>query len=136
MFSYGNPTATAGIFTAAINWGDGTISAGTIQPNIYGGFNVVGKHIYSRAGTYTVHVGLKDIYGSSLAVDATAYVSAAAQATTASRGRGLTGAVASPTTIDPFAIGSFGSKDPVGVLDEALASLGGASGPRRRWATT
>jgi hypothetical protein len=133
MFSYGNPTATAGIFTAAINWGDGATTAGTIQPNVYGGFDVVGKHSYSRAGTYTVHVGLKDIYGSSLAVDATAYVSAAAQATTASQGRGSTGAVAS---VDPFAIDSSGTPDPVRILDEALASLGGASGPRRRWATT
>src|SRR5262249_14922109 len=97
MFSYSNPTATADIFTAAIDWGDGTTSAGTIQPNIYGGFDVVGQHAYAAAGTYTVHVGLADIYGSSLAVDATAYVSAAAQATTASQGRGLTGAVASPT---------------------------------------
>jgi PKD repeat protein len=135
-FSYANPTATASIFTAAINWGDGATSAGTIQPNGYGGFNVVANHTYSRAGTYTVHVGLKDIYGSSLVVDATAYVSAAAQATTASRGHGLTGAVASLSTIGPSAIDSPGTPDPVGILDEALASLGGASGPRRRWATT
>jgi hypothetical protein len=133
MFSYSNPTATADIFTAAIDWGDGTTSAGTIEPNSYGGFNVVGQHAYAAAGTYTVHVGLADIYGSSLAVDATAYVSAAAQATTASQARGLTGAVAS---VDPFAIDSHGTPDPVGVVDKALASLGGASGPRRRWATT
>ncbi len=135
MFSYGNPTATAGIFTAAINWGDGATTAGTIQPNGYGGFNVVGDHTYSRAGTYTVHVGLKDIYGSSIAVDATAYVSAAVQATTATRGRGLIGAVASPTTSDAFAIDSLGPPDPIRVLDEALASLGGASRPRPRRAT-
>jgi len=136
MFSYGNPTAASGIFTAAINWGDGTTSAGTIQPDGHGSFTVVGNHTYAQVGTYTVHVGLKDIYGSSLAVDTTAYVDAAAQTTTASRGRGLTGADASPSTIDPFAIDSLGTQDPIGVLDEALASLGGSSGPRRRWATT
>jgi hypothetical protein len=136
MCSYSNPTATADIFTAAIDWGDGATSAGTVVANGYGGFNVVGQHAHAQAGTYTVHVGLADIYGSSLAVDATAYVSAAAQTTTTSRGRGLTGAVASPSTIDPFAIDSPGTPDPVGILDEALASLGGASGPRRRWATT
>ena len=75
-FVYGNPGAPAGDFTATINWGDGTTSTGTIAANGYGGFNVVGKHAYAQAGTYTIHVGVKDIYGSSLAVDSTAYVSA------------------------------------------------------------
>jgi hypothetical protein len=134
-FLYENPTAPASIFTASIAWGDGATSAGTIQPNGNGSFTVVGNHTYSQAGTYTVHVGLKDIYGSSLAVDATAYVSAAAQATTATGTRGLTGAAASPTTSDPFAIDSLGPPDPIRVLDEALASLGGVSRPRPRWAT-
>jgi hypothetical protein len=132
---YDNPTAPAGIFTASIAWGDGATMTGTIQTNVYGGFNVVGKHSYSRAGTYTVHVGLKDIYGSALAVDATAYVSAAAHATTATGGSGLTGAVTSPTTSDPLAIDPLGPPDPIRVLDEALARLGGASRPRPRWAT-
>jgi hypothetical protein len=136
MFSYGNPTAMASIFTAAINWGDGATSAGTVGANGYGGFNVVGQHAYARAGTYTIHVALTDIYGSALAVDATSYVYAPAQVTTTTGGRGLTRAVASPTPRDPFAIDPLGTQDPVGVLDEALASLGGASGLRRRWATT
>jgi hypothetical protein len=135
-FLYNNPNAPAGEFTASIDWGDGATTAGTIQPNAYGGFNVVGNHTYSRAGTYTVHVGLEDIYGSSLAVDATAYVYAAAQVATATAGRGLTGAVAYTTVINPSAIDSLGAQDAVGVLDKALASLGAASGLRRRWATT
>jgi hypothetical protein len=133
-FLYDNPTAPAGDFTASIAWGDGSTTAGTIQPNGYGGFNVVGNHTYARAGTYTAHVALKDIYGSSLAVDATAYVSAAAQVATATGGRGLTRAVASPTASDPFANDSLGPPDRLQVLDEALARLGGASKPRSRWA--
>ena len=43
-FASGNPFATAGIFTAAINWGDGATSPGTIQANGFGGFNVVDGH--------------------------------------------------------------------------------------------
>jgi hypothetical protein len=129
---YVNPTATTGIFTASIAWGDGATSPGTIQSNGYGGFDVVGNHTYSRAGTYSVHVGLKDIYGSSLAVDATAYASAAAQATTATGGRGLTGAVASPASKDPSAIDTLAMLDSYRALDEAVTILGGASKVRSR----
>jgi hypothetical protein len=131
----GDPIATPADLTAPIAWGDGPASTSKIRAKGYGGFNVVGQHTYARAGNYTIHVGLKDIYGTSLAVDATAYVSAAAQVTTATGGRGLTGAVASPTTSDPFAIDSLGPPDPIRVLDEALGSFGGASRPRPRWAT-
>jgi hypothetical protein len=37
---------------------------------------------------------------------------------------------------DPFAIVPLGTLVPDGVLDEALASFGGAIRPRSRWATT
>jgi hypothetical protein len=128
--------ATPADLTAPIAWGDGPASTGKIRAKGDVGFIVVGQHTSARAGTYPIHAALKDTYGSSLAVNATADVYAAAQATTASQGRGSTGAVASPTAIDPFAIESLGAQDPMGVLDKALASLGGASGQRRRWATT
>jgi len=46
-----NPTPSASDFVATINWGDGTITAGTIVANGTGGFNVVGTHAYALATT-------------------------------------------------------------------------------------
>ncbi|HLJ96794.1 MAG TPA: DUF4214 domain-containing protein [Gemmataceae bacterium] len=42
-----NTSATAGNFTATINWGDGTSSSGTITADPKGGFDVSGTHTYS-----------------------------------------------------------------------------------------
>ncbi len=47
-------------FTATINWGDSTTTAGTITPNGTGGFQVTGSHTYAASGTYTVDVTLTD----------------------------------------------------------------------------
>ena len=44
-------------FQALINWGDGTTSLGTVTV-VNGVFTVVGRHVWSRSGTYTVKVTL------------------------------------------------------------------------------
>ena len=57
-FTDANPSATAGDFTATINWGDGTTSSGTDHggPNT-GIFSVSGAaHTYAEAGNYTITV--------------------------------------------------------------------------------
>jgi Domain of unknown function (DUF4214)/IPT/TIG domain len=41
-------------FTAAINWGDGHSSAGTIMSAAGGGFMVTGSHAYQSSGSFTV----------------------------------------------------------------------------------
>ena len=50
---YTSDTATD--FQATIDWGDGTITAGTIVGQSNGVFSVTGDHTYTSAGTYTVN---------------------------------------------------------------------------------
>ena len=51
-----NPVATVADFTSTIAWGDGAISASTIQDNGDGSFSVVGSHDYAVAGSYAAVV--------------------------------------------------------------------------------
>jgi hypothetical protein len=46
-------------FTATINWGDATVTAGTVTGSA-GNFTVSGTHTYAAAGTFTVTVTLTD----------------------------------------------------------------------------
>jgi len=46
-------------FTATIDWGDGTTTAGTVTGSA-GSFNVSGAHTYSSTGTFAVKVTLTD----------------------------------------------------------------------------
>src|SRR5579872_1471 len=58
-FTDDNPAATAGNFTATIDWGDATLSAGIISGNA-SGFTASGTHTYAAPGTYTVNVTIND----------------------------------------------------------------------------
>src|SRR5262249_21326828 len=50
---------TASDFTAIIDWGDGTTSAGTFSGS-NGDFTVSGSHTYADEGTYPVHIFVRD----------------------------------------------------------------------------
>jgi hypothetical protein len=63
-FTDANPGAPVSDFTATIDWGDGTTSAGTITALPGGGFAVSGDHEYKRKGTYSVTVDIADDGGS------------------------------------------------------------------------
>jgi hypothetical protein len=58
---------SAANYSAAIDWGDGQNSPGTIQPNSGGGFDVLGSHAYSAPGNYTVAVQIADLVDSTTA---------------------------------------------------------------------
>jgi len=58
-FTDGNPFGVAGDYSAAIFWGDGKSSVGTIVA-AGGGFKVVGSHAYAKKGKYVVTVSIKD----------------------------------------------------------------------------
>jgi hypothetical protein len=47
-------------FTATITWGDGSSSAGTIQSNGQGGYNITGSHTYANANLYRFRVAIVD----------------------------------------------------------------------------
>jgi ELWxxDGT repeat protein len=75
-FTDANPLATATQFTATIDWGDGTTSAGTVahavnQPM----FVVTGGHAYTKSGSYKVTTTILDAGGSSLKTKTTVQVS-------------------------------------------------------------
>lgn len=61
---------------ATIDWGDGTTSAGTVQANPGGWYDVIGTHTYTDPGTYTLSITITDPAGNdSVAISATATVS-------------------------------------------------------------
>ena len=59
-FTDGNPLAGADDFTATIDWGDGTSSAGTVTPLGGGVFAVSGTHTFGTPGNDTVTVTIVD----------------------------------------------------------------------------
>jgi hypothetical protein len=62
----GLPPEAAGHFTATINWGDGTTSTGLIEA-VPGGEWVVGGHMYSGSGPFTITVTVHDDSGFTVA---------------------------------------------------------------------
>jgi hypothetical protein len=73
-FSDTNIFAIAGEFSAQINWGDGTSSAGTVVGNGHGSFSVTGTHIYINPGNYDAHASVLHNAGSSTAIDSSVAV--------------------------------------------------------------
>jgi len=58
-FFDGNPAGTDSDFSATIDWGDGSTSAGTVAAD-QGGFTVSGTHDYAAFDSYTVRVAVTD----------------------------------------------------------------------------
>jgi PAS domain S-box-containing protein len=50
-FTDGDPSAGPGSFTATINWGDGTTTAGQVLEDASGTFSVSGSHTYAEEGS-------------------------------------------------------------------------------------
>src|SRR3569623_2640768 len=55
----GYVSVTASVFTASIDWGDGTTSAGTVSETS-GKYTVTGSHLYLDEGSFTVSVRVSD----------------------------------------------------------------------------
>jgi hypothetical protein len=62
-FTDADPAGTAADYTATIDWGDGSTSAGTIGPAPGGGFAVGGSHTYANAGAYQTSLTITDVGG-------------------------------------------------------------------------
>jgi hypothetical protein len=58
-FSDADPGGNVSDYVATINWGDGTITNGTVVPGTPGLFNVTGTHTFDE-GTYPVSVTIND----------------------------------------------------------------------------
>jgi hypothetical protein len=59
-----NPFAPQIDFTASIDWGDGTTTAGVVTGPIGGPFTVTGSHAYATTGFFTITTKVDDIGGS------------------------------------------------------------------------
>jgi Beta-propeller repeat len=61
-----NAFATAGDFSATIDWGDGTSSSGSVvaDSSFTGQFAVNGDHLYKHAGAFPVRIAVADAGGS------------------------------------------------------------------------
>jgi uncharacterized protein (TIGR03118 family) len=130
-FTDGNPLATPAEFTAAIAWGDGGITAGTVvQPDGPGTkFTVVGTYTYGEDGKFTIGVAVVEPGGSrattgavsgngAMATVADARLSAAPAAAQPNINAIVTAATGSPVTEGT----SFTS--PVAVFTDAAFPLG------------
>src|SRR5205823_11212671 len=73
-FTDGNPGADVDDFSATINWGDGSSSAGTITANKSGGFDVSGSHSYIIEGTLSFSVTITDQGGASASAGGSAQI--------------------------------------------------------------
>ena len=73
-FTNGIANSAASNFTATINWGDNSITSGTIQSNLLGVKEVRGSHAYTNSGNYPVLVTIKSYLGADAAVTTTAVV--------------------------------------------------------------
>jgi hypothetical protein len=72
-FTDTNPFGLASDFGATINWGDGTLSLGTIVSNA-GQFQVLGSHVYDEEGAYTTSLNVADVGGSTTLVHGSTFI--------------------------------------------------------------
>ncbi|HEX6476450.1 MAG TPA: hypothetical protein VF005_04190 [Acidimicrobiales bacterium] len=63
-FTDADPNGALSDFSATINWGDGSSSAGTITTNAGGGWDVSGSHVYATLGEFPASVVISDAGGS------------------------------------------------------------------------
>jgi hypothetical protein len=73
-FTEAVPDTVASDYTATIEWGDGTSTAGVVTPASGGGFAVSCAHTYATGGTFTISVKITDIQGATATATSTADV--------------------------------------------------------------
>jgi len=58
-----SPFGTLSDFSASIDWGDATVTAGTVSGPNGGPYTVSGSHTYATTGTFTITTTIKDVGG-------------------------------------------------------------------------
>jgi hypothetical protein len=117
-FTDPDPNSTASEYSATIDWGDSSSSAGTITGATGGPFTVSGSHTYAEEGTYDVTVTITDIdnTGNNATVHSTANVADAP----------LTSRCAAPAvSLNAFAgpTATFTDADPGGMSSDYTATI-------------
>ena len=121
-FTDGNPVAPLSDFTATVNWGDGTTSAGTVSVN-NGVYSVDGTHTYAKQGAYTATATVNDVGGSTATASSTAAIAdAPIFASGVPAISGVEGAATSAT------IATFTDGNPVAPLSDFTATVNWGDG--------
>ncbi|HEV3343343.1 MAG TPA: DUF4214 domain-containing protein [Pirellulales bacterium] len=110
-------------FSASIDWGDGTISAGTVSGSA-GSFTVSGSHVYAEEGTKTATVVLSDDAPGTATGTATAMIDVADASLTA------TGTAVSSVEFTTFSglVAAFTDADPNGTASDYTATIAWGDG--------
>ncbi len=69
-----NPFGTVADFSATINWGDASTTAGVVSGPAGGPFTVSGTHVYATSGFFTITSTITDVGGSMAMTTCTALV--------------------------------------------------------------
>jgi hypothetical protein len=105
-FSDAHATAPMGDYSASTDWGDGSMTAGTIAADGHGGYTVTNGHVYAKSGSFTVQTTVRDKGGSSALLSTPVVVASRAPLTAtgltvkATEGVVFSGPVASFTDAD------------------------------------
>jgi hypothetical protein len=102
-------------YTASIDWGDGSASAGTVTRSDDGSYSVSGSHSYAEEGSSAVKVHLTDSDGTGADATSTATVADAALSAT-----GTTFTTTNPAS---GTVATFTDADPNGVVADYTASI-------------
>ncbi|MGA2497783.1 MAG: FG-GAP-like repeat-containing protein, partial [Tepidisphaeraceae bacterium] len=119
-FTDADPAAPTSDFTAVIDWGDGSSSAGTLsQPGGVGtAFSVTGSHAYAKPGSYSTKTIVTDVGGSNVTLNGTATVTDLA----------VTGAVRNFSAVEgqntgTIVLATFTSPNPLATAADFTATL-------------
>lgn len=112
-FTDANSAAPGSDFTAQIDWGDGTTTAGSVVAAGGGAFNVTGSHLFGEEGTSAQgSVAIHDVGGSNATATSTAVVIDAPLNVAAVNLSGMEQAAPTATTVAMFT--DSGPTDPLG----------------------
>jgi hypothetical protein len=115
----GNHADTAGGFTATIDWGDGTTSAGTIVGS-NGSFSVEGGHTYADEGSFTVTADVTRTSDATTASDAQTVVVNDSDFLTA---HGTTLIAPAGQALTNATVATFSDTDPAALASEFVATI-------------
>lgn len=114
-------TAASGDYSASIDWGDGTTTAGTITgPD--GGFGVSGTHTYAEEGSYPVNVTVQDLDTVNVHTTAASHAAVSDAPLTVTAAPAQTSVEGAPTAAG-LLVATFADADPAGTVADYSASI-------------